>query len=65
MEIIAFANQKGGVAKTTSAHNIATLKDMEGKRVLMVDLDPQTSLTILRNFMPGKTEFLVCNFWKN
>ncbi len=47
MEVIAFANQKGGVAKTTSAHNIAALKAMVGKRVLMIDLDPQASLTIL------------------
>lgn len=63
MEVIAFANQKGGVAKTTSAHNIATLKAMAGKRVLMVDIDPQASLTILCNFMPGKTEFSVCNLF--
>ena len=63
MEIIAFANQKGGVAKTTSVHNIATLKAMDGKRVLMIDLDPQASLTILCNFMPGKTEFSVCNLF--
>ena len=63
MEIIAFANQKGGVAKTTSAHNIATLKAMAAKRVLMIDLDPQASLTILCNFMPGKTEFSVCNLF--
>lgn len=63
MEVIAFANQKGGVAKTTSTHNIATLKAMDGKRVLMIDLDPQASLTILCNFMPGKTEFSVCNLF--
>ncbi len=63
MEIIAFANQKGGVAKTTSTHNIATLKAMAGKRVLMIDLDPQASLTILCNFMPGKTDFSVCNLF--
>lgn len=63
MEIIAFANQKGGVAKTTSTHNIATLKAMAGKRVLMIDLDPQASLTILCNFMPGKTDFSICNLF--
>ena len=63
MEIIAFANQKGGVAKTTSTYNLATLKAMEGKRILMIDLDPQASLTILCNFMPGKTDFSVCNLF--
>ena len=63
MEIIAFANQKGGVAKTTSTHNIATLKAIAGKKVLMIDLDPQASLTILCNFMPGQNEFSVCNLF--
>ena len=43
---IIFLNQKGGVAKTTSTYNIATAKAKEGKTVLMIDLDPQCSLTI-------------------
>jgi chromosome partitioning protein len=47
VKIIAFANQKGGVAKTTSCHNIATARALEGKKVLMVDLDPQGSLSIM------------------
>lgn len=46
MKVVSLANQKGGVAKTTSTYNLAAIKAKEGKRVLMIDLDPQCSLTI-------------------
>ncbi|MEA2433679.1 MAG: chromosome partitioning protein [Actinomycetota bacterium] len=43
--VIAFANQKGGVAKTTTTFSIAAGLNGLGKRVLAVDLDPQAALT--------------------
>ena len=43
--ITVLANQKGGVAKTTSTHALGTAMVERAKRVLLVDLDPQASLT--------------------
>lgn len=53
-KIIIFHNQKGGTAKSTSTYNIAAAKALEGKTVLMIDLDPQASLTIAAGLEPGE-----------
>lgn len=45
-KIVAITNQKGGVGKSTTTLNLGYALAEEGKRVLVVDLDPQSSLTI-------------------
>jgi chromosome partitioning protein len=43
---IAFFNQKGGTAKTTSTLNVAAALAERGRRILTIDMDPQASLTM-------------------
>ena len=55
-DVIAFANQKGGVAKTTTTLNLAVAFAESGYRVLCVDLDPQGNLTMSQGIDPDKVE---------
>ncbi len=54
--VIAFANQKGGVAKTTSTLNLAVALSEQGYSVLAVDLDPQGNLTMSQGLNPDAIE---------
>jgi chromosome partitioning protein len=54
--VIAFANQKGGVAKTTTTLNLAVAFKEQGLRVLVVDLDPQGNLTMSQGMNPDEIE---------
>jgi chromosome partitioning protein len=54
--VIAFANQKGGVAKTTTTLNLGVAFKEQGLNVLVVDLDPQGNLTMSQGFNPDSIE---------
>jgi chromosome partitioning protein len=55
-KVIAFANQKGGVAKTTTTLNLACALAESGHRVLAVDMDPQGNLTMSQGIDPDTVE---------
>jgi chromosome partitioning protein len=55
-KVIAFANQKGGVAKTTTTLNLAVAFAESGHRVLAIDLDPQGNLTMSQGIDPDSVD---------
>jgi chromosome partitioning protein len=55
-DVFAFANQKGGVAKTTTTLNLAVAFAESGYRVLCIDLDPQGNLTMSQGIDPDTVE---------
>jgi chromosome partitioning protein len=52
VKVVAIANQKGGVAKTTTVQSLGVAMAEKGRRVLVVDLDPQACLTFSLGFDP-------------
>src|SRR5687768_12131002 len=56
MPVLAYAMQKGGVGKTTTALSLGTELAQAGARVLLVDLDPQSNLTMALGLDPTQIE---------
>ncbi|MBN2043670.1 MAG: ParA family protein [Anaerolineales bacterium] len=62
---IAIANEKGGVAKTTTAVSLAGALVQMGKRILVVDLDPQSNLTLALGHIPHHKEMTIASVLLN
>ena len=56
MRVIAVSNQKGGCGKTTTAISLSSSISLKGKRVLLVDCDPQSHATLGLNINPSDLE---------
>lgn len=60
-KIIVVANQKGGVAKTSTVRNLSYALAEMGKKVLVVDFDPQYNLTTSFGVLPTQAPYNICS----
>jgi chromosome partitioning protein len=65
VQVIAIANEKGGVAKTTTAISLGGVLVEMGRKVLLIDIDPQASLTVYLGITPHSTKNTVASVLMN